>query len=375
MYIDDENLAVVIDNGSGSCRVGLSWYEIPIYCFPAVVGKPKDEGMIGKDSKDVYVGDEALAKRGLLKIQSPFQNGLIKNWEDMESIWNHAFFNELRINPKDHPVLLTEPMFFQESSREKATQVFFETFNVPKFQVHNEALLALYSFGRTTGFVVQSGESCTYTIPIIEGQVISYAALRICLAGNACTEYFVRILNELEISLESPTDMKIARDMKEKLCYVALNYEEEMKIYKESKAKNKPYELPDGNILVIEDQMFRCPELLFKPKLNGFEVGGIYELTYNQIQKCPQESRRDIYRSIFLSGGTTLFPGFKQRFERELDKIVPSQMKIKVDASPESRYLPWIGGKILSSLVPFQNQWITRSEYDENGPTIVHRKR
>ncbi|CAK79549.1 unnamed protein product (macronuclear) [Paramecium tetraurelia] len=368
-----KNQPVVIDNGSGSCRVGLSWDQTPSHCFPAVVGKPKKQGiMIGMDSKDVYVGDEALALRRLLNIQSPFENGIIKNWEDMERIWQYAI-NELRVNPEDHPVLLTEPMFFQESNREKMIQVFFETFKVPKFQVHNEAALALYSSGRITGFVVSCGESCTYTIPIYEGKVLSYAALRICLGGNACTEYFVRILTELGLSFESSTELEIARDIKEKLCYVALDYEEEMKIYKESKAKNKHYELPDGNIIVIEDQRFRCPELLFKPKLIGFEVGGIDELTHKQILKCQEEIRDNLYKNIVLSGGTSLFPGLEERLRRELYFLVLSKQKIKIVAYRE-RFQEWIGGQILSSLSYSENMWITRREYDENGPTIVHRK-
>ncbi|CAD8051583.1 unnamed protein product [Paramecium primaurelia] len=373
--MSEEHPAVVIDNGSGQCKAGIAGDDAPRCCFPAVVGRPKHQGiMVGMDSKEAYVGDEAQAKRGVLALKYPIDNGIVNNWDDMERIWHHAFFNELRVTPEDHPALLTEAPMNPKANREKMTQILFETFNVPSFYVAIQAVLSLYASGRTTGIVVDSGDGVSHTVPIYEGYALPHAVLRIDLAGRACTQYLVNILNELGVSFTSSAEMEIVRDMKEKLCYVALDYEEEMKKYKESAANNRPYELPDGNVVVIQNQRFRCPELLFKPNFIGLEVSGIHELTFKSIMKCDIDVRKDLYGNVVMSGGTTMFPGIPERLSKELTSLAPSSMKIKVVAPPERKFSVWIGGSILSSLSTFQAMWITRSEYDESGPTIVHRK-
>lgn len=90
--------------------------------------------------------------------------------------------------------------------------------------------------------------------------------------------------------------------------------------------------------------------------------------------KCDVDVRKDLYNNIVLSGGTTMFPGIAERLSKEVSALAPSSMKIKVVAPPERRYSVWIGGSILSSLSTFQTMWITKAEYDESGPSIVHRK-
>lgn len=95
---------------------------------------------------------------------------------------------------------------------------------------------------------------------------------------------------------------------------------------------------------------------------------------FSGILRCDVDIRKDLYSNIVLSGGTTMFPGIADRLQRELVSLAPSTMKIKVVAPPERRYSVWIGGSILSSLSTFQHMWISRAEYNEIGPAIVHRK-
>ncbi|CAD8127352.1 unnamed protein product [Paramecium sonneborni] len=368
--MDEQNRAIIIDNGSKYCKAGIT--EDLRCCFPAVVGRCKKPGQHQIDA--VYVGDEAYAKRCVLELQYPINNGIVNCWDDMERIWHYVFFNELRVYPEDHPVLLTEIPTNSKNNREKMTQSLFETFNVPSFYVAIQALLSLYSSGRTTGIVVNCGEGVSHTVPIYECYGFSEAVLKTDFAGSACTKYLANILNELDYEFTSQNEMEIVRDMKEKLCYVALDYEEEMKKYQESIANNRSYELPDGNSVNMKNQRFRCPEILFKPnKIKPFELG-IHELTYKSIMNSDIEVRKDLYQNVVLSGGTTLFPGFKERLGKELASLAPQNIKIKVVAQPERNYSAWIGGSILSSLSTFQSMWINRSEYDESGPTIVHRK-
>ncbi|KAM9993370.1 hypothetical protein ACTFIZ_011330 [Dictyostelium cf. discoideum] len=394
---DNYNSAIVIDNGSYLCKAGFGGEESPRAIFRSVVGRPNfcNRGVKnGMGQKDCYVGDEAIVKKSILSLKCPNESKSPVNWDDIEKILQHVFYNELRVSLSSvmndteslhKGVLLSEIPLNPKENRERITQIMFETFDTPNFYLANQSVLSLYSKGRINGIVLDSGNNITYTVPIYEGYSIPNSINQLKIAGNSITEYLMKLLNENRgYNFTTSSEKEIVKDIKEKFGFISSNYFNELYSTTTTTTTTttnheieKSYQLPDGQTISIGKERFICAEILFEPSLANIESHGIHQLLYNSIINCDIEIRRGLYNNIILSGGTTMLASFKNRLENELINLSPPSMKIKVienNTNENNSHLAWIGGSIFSSLSTFEQQSISKQEYMEYGSKIIHRK-
>ncbi|XP_077236417.1 actin-like isoform X2 [Tasmannia lanceolata] len=356
-------------------HAGFAGEEAPSVVIPNVVGRPRNKhSMIGIGQKDIYIGDEAQARRGVLRLSFPVDHGIVRDWEGMEKLWEHTFERELRVKTEEQPILLTEAPLNPKLNREKMVEIMFEVFEIPATYVAIQAVLSLYASGRTTGIVMDSGEGVTHVVPIYEGYALPHAIHRLDLAGKDLTDTLTKILTEEGHVYTTSAEREIVRDMKERLAYVAINFEKELATSMESSEVESAYELPDGQSITVGSGRFRCSEVLFDPGRIGMEPAGVHEIVFKSIMKCDVDIRREMYGNVVLSGGTTMLPGLPNRLAKELSSLAPASVRVRVVAPPERKYSVWIGGSILASLSTFQQMWISKEEYMESGSSIVHMK-
>jgi actin len=218
------------------------------------------------------------------------------------------------------------------------------------------------------------GDGVCQVLPIYEGHPLPRGIWRQNLGGRDLTAYLQKVLNERCYTFTTSAEREIVRDLKEKLCYVALDFEAEMQKAATTTDCNASYTLSEGNETVIANERFCCPELLFKPSLDDFEFDGIDQMLFDSIVKCDIDVRKDLYANIVLSGGSTMFQGLPERIEKEIIRLAPPTTRIRVVAPTDRNYAVWIGGSILASLPGFLGMVITHEEYNDAGPGIVHRK-
>lgn len=416
------NQPIVIDNGSGVMKAGFAGGETPHVVFPSVVGATKHTRMMpggACEGGDAFVGAKVQQHRGLFRIQHAMEHGVVTDWAAMHRIWQHVYAKDmLNVQSEDHPVLLTEAPLNPVANRQRAGEVFFEAFNVPSLFVSPQAVLSLYASGRTTGVVLDVGDGVCHVVPVYESFTLPHAITRMDIAGRDVTNHLQLLLRRAGHHFQTSAEREIVREIKEKLCYVAFNPAKEEQLEAEKAAlaakdvlaKDKAvgaapaddssaYYLPDGTLLNVRlpsisaamafcsslltvvcstqqigPEKFRAPEILFRPELIGSEGLGVHECLVQAIMKSDMDLRKTLFSQIILSGGSTMFPGFGDRLLAEVRKKAPKDIKIRISAPPTRLYSTWIGGSILASLATFKNMWITKAEYEEYGPAVLHRR-
>ena len=470
---NDEQQSIVIDNGSAYMRVGYCNQDEP-YSFKTIVSKEStisdtkmdtfrsdlnkrnDKGIIKMCKSNnlpitgskhdminrliqKYMNENYVTSIGkynpnkMLHCIHPIEFGEITNWDYIEKIWYHSFYNILNINPSESSVFLTDCITSPNCSRVKTTQLMFEQFNINTMYIGYNGVLSLFASGKLTGMAVDCGYQQTQLIPVHQGFSTQNSCIKIAFGGKHISGYLKKLLlikhpkyKQYQINWDDVCNMKrnfaycpIENDDKERskiLCedgmvisgylrdLIDVNYSKRTSVdierlcnkygedFIEFVRYRKRWLLPDGNTIEFDDEQFQCTEMIFNPKLIGLnDEKGIHQSIMQQIRlERDKETAQSLLSCVVLCGGSSMFPRLPQRLKNELYKLAMNEdddtnqgqtidtnnkrLDINVIRHERGALANWIGGTIVCSLSSLKSMWIDKEEYKEFGASIVHRK-
>eukprot|EP00927_Polykrikos_kofoidii_P034602 TRINITY_DN29326_c0_g1_i1.p1 TRINITY_DN29326_c0_g1~~TRINITY_DN29326_c0_g1_i1.p1 ORF type:complete len:619 (+),score=86.89 TRINITY_DN29326_c0_g1_i1:190-2046(+) len=370
---------LVIDNGGGSIKAGLSGE----YCPRAELAPTT--GVIASINPVMLPHSTARSSSRrdgeIRQVHRPICRGVVTDWESLEQVWSHLFFNVLNIDPVGHPVLVTEAPLNPRSNREKTLHVLFESFGALAVYLIPAAVLVLYSCERGTwdqaAVVVDIGEEVTWSTPICQAFVLPHAVRSMPLGGESLSEYLACLLDaEHGISLCSTASRYGLRFVMSSACYVAQDFEAELLAGVPERWEEVQWS--NGTGVYLKDERIRCPEALFRPELIGLSFeqggGGLANLVLSSVSACPDLHGKMLGSIVLAGGGAASLLGLRDRLQQELQRRGPPNVIVKVCEPSEvhGRHAAWYGGSVLTSMPDFQMHWIVDHEYTKGGPGIVH---
>jgi len=380
---------IVCDNGTGFVKCGYAGSNFPAHIFPSMIGRPLmryEEEFKNVELKEVMVGDECSLHRSMLEISYPVDNGIVQDWKGMINLWDYTFHQRLKIDPKEHKILLTEPPMNPRENQKKMLQNMFETYHFEAAKVSIQAMLVLYAQGLLTGVVVDSGDGVTHIVPVWEGICPPTLIKRLNVAGRHMTRYLIKLLQVRGYAFNRSADFETVRQIKEQFCYVGHDLEVESRLALETTVLMQSYTLPDGRVIKLGRERYEEAEVLFKPSLIDVEGDGVHEMLFNMIQDADIDLRPAFYKHIVLSGGSTMYPGLPSRLEKEMrrlylekvlknDKKKLSKFKLRIEDPPRRKHMVFLGGSVLADIMKDRPEfWISKAEWSEHGANIIAKK-
>uniref|UniRef100_A0A7I4BN55 Actin-related protein 2 n=1 Tax=Physcomitrium patens TaxID=3218 RepID=A0A7I4BN55_PHYPA len=369
-------------------KCGFAGDNFPAAVFPCLVGRPMlryEEDLGDNELRDIVVGTAASEHRQQLEVTYPITNGIVQNWEDMGHIWDHTFYNILKVDPSECKILLTDPPLNPTKNREKMIETMFEKYNFGAVFIQIQAVLTLYAQGLLTGLVVDSGDGVTHVVPVVDGYSFPHLTKRLNIAGRHITSYLIDLLLRRGYAFNRTADFETVREIKEKLCYVSIDYKREHQLALETTILVKQYTLPDGRVIKIGSERFQAPEALFSPELIDMEGDGLAGAVFRCIQEMDIDNRMSLYQHIVLSGGSTMYPGLPSRLEKEVrEQFVRvvlkgnreglKKLRLRIEDPPRRKHMVYLGGAVLAGIMKDQPDfWITKQEYEEEGMNCLRK--
>jgi len=380
---------IISDNGTGFVKCGYAGENFPALIFPSMIGKPLmryEEDFKDVELKDIMVGDECAKHRAMLETSYPIENGIVKDWEGMIHLWDYTFNERMKIDPREHNILLTEPPMNPKSNQISMLQNMFEKYHFPAAKVSIQAMLVLYAQGLLTGVVVDSGDGVTHVVPVWEGICPPLLIKRLNIAGRHITRYLIKLMQLRGYAFNRSADFETVRQIKEQLCYVGYDLDVEKRLALETTVLTKKYTLPDSRVIKIAKERFEAPEILFTPHMFDSEQEGMADMLFNMIQEADVDLRADFYKHIVLSGGSTMYPGLPSRLEKDMRKLyldrclhgdekLLAKFKLRIEDPPRRKHMVFLGGSVLADIMKDRPEfWISAQEWAEQGENIIGKK-
>ncbi|CAA7027404.1 unnamed protein product [Microthlaspi erraticum] len=432
------NNIVVLDNGGGLIKAGQGGERDPVTVIPNCLFKPlsSKKFLLPLPLSDLDVDIDLTSAA----VRRPIDRGYLINPELQRDIWSHLFTSLLRITPTSSSLLLTEPPLSIPSVQRATDELVFEDFGFSSLYLANpQSLVHLYEASRQPdsvlsrtqcSLVVDCGFSFTHAVPVLHNFTLNYAIKRIDLGGKAFTNYLKELVSYRSINVMDQTFLM--DDAKEKLCFVSLDLNRDLRLARERRNANlikSTYVLPDGvthtkgyvkdpeaakrflnlclgvdqgsnnnsdsmdkkadgerkkadvnkNVTDIQEidltnERFLVPETLFQPADLGMNQAGLAECIVRAVSSCHSYLQPVLYQSIILTGGSTLFPQLKERLERELRPLVPDHFDVKITTQEDPILGVWRGGSLLASSPDFESMCVTKAEYEELGSARCRRR-
>ncbi|KAJ8311539.1 hypothetical protein KUTeg_010894 [Tegillarca granosa] len=294
------------------------------------------------------VGREALESSGVESLIYPVQRGIVKDWDAMELIF-HNIFEGLKVQPKDRCIMLSLNVRIPDAMIEELSQMMFKTFCASALFIAKSAVLSLYATGHLDGVVVQIGDGITSIVPINQGYAVNENVIELPIGGRDFTEYMMQLLRD---NGSKDIDLQNAKDVKERLCY---------------------FQLGNGKSAMIGKEKFLVPELFFKPDMAKIVAVSLQESIVNSVMKCDASLRANLFKKIFLTGGSAQFPGFKDRLQQEVSRLATG-FEVNVLTPPDQKNSAWTGGVILGALDTVKPLLVNKGDYEKGGLSTVKEK-
>jgi actin-related protein len=369
--IRSKSHVIVIDLGACQCRAGFAGEDAPRATFSTIVGAARHiDPALGGNGRDFVVGSDVYKSCDASTLYSPFKNGLIQTKTDYEKLFRHIFEEELHVDSERRAIVISEPINNPLDNRKNIAEALFETFRVPSFYLGTAPALALFTSCKTGGVAFDCGDSFSQVSSVFEWTQMTQSLLRTPLAGRAVTRYTQKCFKDASYHFTGPNGPQIAQKIKETHGFIATDYTE---VLTQQADTQIDYDLGQDAKIQVTTQRFRCPELLFQPKLDGLAVYNVAELLFESVMRCDVGLRPSLWANVVLAGGTTLFTGFDDRLKKELMALAPG-VEINIVSDTNRATATWVGGSIVGGLELFGQMVVTRQEYHESGPLALRRR-
>ena len=379
-----ENPIVIIDIGACSVRAGLVREDpYPEIFFPAVCSFEDGNFELIECGHNALLPDnrrgahQVYPRRVSLRMDR-HRADVNLPLRAMEGIVS-TIMMQLDVEPQLAQLIMTLPPTTPEKERDELIEMLLETFGFAGICLQDQSQLALFSYNSTTGIIVDIGNHIT-VVPYIDGYAIEAGLTRLPFGGNSITEALAKLVTQKGLRYFSETEMLINRFIKESLCYVSQDFEEDA-----AKSEENPkdylrvvevdrFQLPDHRKMVtLDSALFKAPEGLFSPHLWGKDVPGLHEIVWKAIQACPIDQRRELSKKVYLSGASSLIPGLKERLQKELTSLSPTGVAVEVHANDTCHHAAYCGASVLASLGSFQNYLVSLDDWTVAGAEALRK--